>query len=84
MEKYTDLEQAIQDPSLAIITDRISTQTELNQIYVKYKVLPKKQKRFCNYYSHEFLGHTVPEMYVLVRDKLIADSEIFGEWQLPH
>ena len=84
MEKYTDLEQAIQDPSLAIITDRISTQTELNQIYVKYKVLPKKQKRFCNYYSNEFLGHTVPEMYVLVRDKLIADSEIFGEWQLPN
>ena len=23
-------------------------------------------------------------MYVLVRDKLIADSEIFGEWQLPN
>ena len=84
MERYTDLEQAIQDPSLAIITDRISTQNELNQIYVKYKVLPKKQKRFCNYYSNEFLGHTVPEMYVLVRDKLIADSDIFGEWQLPN
>ena len=84
MEKYTDLEQAIQDPLLAIITDHITTQTELNKVYVKYKTLPKKQKRFSNYYSTEFLGHNVPEMYVLMRDKLIADSNIFEEWQLPN
>ena len=84
MEKYTDLAQAIQDPSLVIITDAITTQTELNQIYVKYKVLPKKQKRFSNYYSNEFLGHNVPEMYVLIKDKLIADNNIFEDWQLPN
>ncbi len=83
MVKYTDLEQAIHDPSLAIITNDIATQAELNKVYVKYKVLPKKQKRFSNYYSIEFLGHSVPEMYVLVRDRLTEGSEIFGEWQLP-
>ena len=83
MVKYTDLEQAIHDPSLAIITNDIATQTELNKIYVKYKVLPKQQKRFSNYYSNEFLGHSVPEMYALVRERLTAESEIFGEWQLP-
>ena len=84
MEKYTDLEQALQDPSLVIITDRITTQTELNQIYVKYKTLPKKQKRFSNYYSNLFLGHTVPEMYVLVRSKLFSDINIFEDLQLPN
>ena len=84
MQKYTDLEQAIQDPSLVILTEKITTLTELNQIYIKYKVLPKKQKRYSNYYSNEFLGHNVPEMYVLVRDKLIADNDIFEGWQLPN
>ena len=84
MEKYTSLEQAVQDPSLVIITDNITTQTELNKVYVKYKVLPKKQKRFSNYYSNKFLGHSVPEMYGLIQDKLIADSGIFEELQLPN
>ena len=84
MELYADLEQAIQDPSLAIITDSITTQKELNRVFVKYKVLPKKQKRFSNYYSNEFLGHNVPEMYVLIKDKLNADNDIFEDWQLPN
>ena len=57
MEKYTSLEQALHDSSLAIITDSITTQKELNRVFVKYRVLPKKQKRFSNYYSNEFLGH---------------------------
>ena len=83
MELYTDLEQALRDPSLVIITDRISSQTELNKEYVRYKVLSKEQKRFSNYYSNEFLGHSVPDMYLLMRDKLIADTNIFEDWQLP-
>ena len=45
MVKYTDLEQASHDPSLAIITDSITTQRELNKIFARYKVLPKRQKR---------------------------------------
>ena len=84
MVKYTDLEQAIQDPSLAIITEDIATQTELSKVYVKYRLLPKKQKRFSNYYSNVFLGQGVPEMYVLVKDRLSADNESPGEWQLPN
>lgn len=83
MEKYTDLEQAIQDPSLAIITDDINNQIALNKIFVRYRVLPKKQKRFSNYYSNEFLGHTVPEMYAIVKNKLKADDDFFDELPLP-
>ena len=84
MEKYTDLGQAVRDPSLAVITDGITTLNELNKKYVKYKVLPKRQKRFSNYYSNEFLGHSVPEMYGLVKEKLSADNDFFEEWQLPN
>ena len=81
MEKYSDLEQAINDPSLAIITDNITTQKELNIVYGRYQVLSKSQKRFSNYYSNEFLGHNVPEMYVLVKEKLKDDNGFFEEWQ---
>ncbi|MBP5294371.1 MAG: hypothetical protein J6Y95_01475 [Lachnospiraceae bacterium] len=83
MDKYTDLEQALRDPSLAIITDAVTTLKELNRVYAKYRVLPRRQKRFSNYYSNEFLGHNVTEMYVLKKDELKADSDFFEDLQLP-
>ncbi len=84
MEKYTELDQAVNDASLAIITDDISTRKELKQVYLRYKALSKKQKRFSNYYSNEFLGHSVPEMYNLVKDKLDAEIGLPGDLQLPN
>ena len=83
MEKYKSLEQAVRDPSLAIITDEMTSIKELNKAYVKYKVLPKSQKRYSNYYSKEFLGRSVPEMYVIAKDRLTAGRELFEEWQSP-
>jgi energy-coupling factor transporter ATP-binding protein EcfA2 len=84
MEKYTNLEQALRDPSLAIITGNITTQKELERVFAKYNTLPKKQKRFSNYYSNEFLGHIVPEMYFIVKDKLRADGDILFDPELPN
>ena len=83
MNKYTDLGQALQDPTLAIITEDITSFKELNRVFVKYRAIPKKQKRLSNYYSNEFLGHSVTEMYVLVKDRLEADIDLFGDLQLP-
>ncbi|MBR5340537.1 MAG: hypothetical protein IK151_01275 [Erysipelotrichaceae bacterium] len=83
MEKYTELSQAIEDPSLAIISDDIASARELNRIYVKYRVLPKKQKRISNYYSNEYLGRSVPDMYELKKEELIYGSEIFEDLDLP-
>ena len=84
MVKYSDLEQAVRDPSLAIITDSIATQRELNRVFVKYRALPRRQKRYSNYYSNEFSGHNVPEMYILMKDRLRADSVFFEEHPLPN
>ena len=81
-EKHTDLEQALHDATLAIITDRITTLRELNRAYIRYRALPKKQKRFSNYYSNEFLGHNVPEMYELIKNELNADDAV-ADRQLP-
>ena len=84
MRKYTELEQALQDPSLAIITDEISTLRDLNRVFARYSVLTKKQKRTSDFYSDEFLGHSVPEMYIQVKDRLKADSGYQEDRQLPN
>ena len=81
--KHTDLEQASRDPSLAIITDRITTPEELSKLYAKYRILPKKQKRYSNYYSNEFQGRRVSEMYVLMKDKFKPGGELSEAWQMP-
>ena len=83
MEKYTALEQALNDPALVIITDQITTRRELNRVYFKYKALPRQQRRFSDYYSNLFLGHTVPEMYLLLKDERKRERDIPEEWQLP-
>lgn len=83
MEKYTNLEQAVHDASLAIITDSISTQQELNKVYVRYRVLSKRQKRYSNYYSNKFLGRNVPEMYVLRKEQLKPEGSLTAQLQLP-
>ena len=83
MDRYTDLEQALRDSSLSIITDQITAEKELLRAYLKYRALPRRQKRFSNYYSNVFLGRGVPEMYDLVKEKLKADNDVFSEWQRP-
>ena len=83
MVRYTDLEQASRDPSLAIITDSITTQRELNRVFARYKVLPKRQKRYSDYYSNEFLGRRVTEMYVLMWEKLRISGDSSEEFLLP-
>ena len=83
MNKYTELNQVLEDSKLAIITNDIKTLKELNKIYIKYRTLPKKNKRFSNYYSNKFLGHNVLEMYVLVKNSLIGDKDILKGKKLP-
>ena len=75
MVKYTELNEALQDPTLVILTDNIKTAKELNIAYLKYKRLPSKQKRYSNYYSNLFLGHNVPKMYQQMKEKLTADND---------
>ena len=84
MEKYTALEQVLGDPTLAVITDDVAALKELNRLYLKYKVLPPRQKRFSDYYSYEFLGHSVPEMYALAKERLSPERDLLEDLQLPN
>ena len=83
MEKYTTLEQAVQDSSIVLITENISTQKELKKTYLKYRTISKKQRRISDYYSDLFLGYNVPEMYDKVKEKIIHDNYSFDGFQPP-
>ena len=83
MEKYTSLEQAVNDPSLAIITDQAATWRELNRVYFSYRAMPRPQRRFSDYFSNLFLGHTVPEMYLLLKEERKPERNIPEDLQLP-
>ena len=65
------------DPTIAIIPDNVSTDEELNKLYNKFSLLPKKFKRFSNYYSTQLLGYNVPNMYAIMREKIIDNDYIF-------
>ena len=65
------------DPTIAIISDDIKSDEELNRIYKKFTLLPRKFRRFSNYYSTQLLGYNVPNMYAIMRDKLITNDYIF-------
>ena len=87
MVKYTELNEALEDPTLVILTDNIKTAKELNIAYLKYKRLPSKQKRYSNYYSNLFLGHNVPKMYQQLKEKLTADNDplsYYKELKIPY
>ena len=84
MEKYTDLEHAINDSSLAIITEDINSLRKLNKVFLKYKSLPRKQRRISNYYSTIFLGHSVVEMNVMLKERLKAERYASGDLHMPH
>ena len=83
MNQYTSLEEALRDPSLVILTDRFATMAELKNAYIKFIVLPKRQKRYSNYYSVRFLGYNVPDMYEILKDELMSDDDILKGWLEP-
>ena len=80
-EKIRDIkiDELNQDPTIAIIDYRITSEEELNRIYTKYSLLPRKFKRFSNYYSTQLLGYNVPNMYSIMVDRLVDNDYIFGK-----
>lgn len=73
------VDQLNSDPAISIISKFISTDEELARLYKKYSLLPKKFKRLSNQYSMQLFGYNVPNMYTMVREKLIDNDYIFGD-----
>ena len=76
-EKYNERDAQVlsKSPDIALITDDIKTKEELHKAFVKYIKLPKKNKRYSDYYSVQIYGYNVPTMYVMTRDYLMEESE---------
>ena len=71
--------QLNQDPTIAIVSKFITSDEELYLAYNKYSMLPQKFKRLSNQYSMQLFGYNVPNMYAIMRDKLIDNDYIFGD-----
>ena len=80
-EKMIDdkVSQLNQDPTVAIISNNVSSDEELLRLYNKYSMLPKMFKRISNQYSIQLFGYNVPNMFAIMRDKLIDNNDIFEE-----
>ena len=75
----TKIAQLNQDPTIAIISKDIKSEEELLRLYNKYSLLPEKFKRISNQYSINLFGYNVPNMFAMMRDKLIDNDYIFGK-----
>ena len=73
------VDQLNSDPTIVIISKSVSTDEELARLYKKYSLLPKKFKRLSNQYSMQLFGYNVPNMYSMVREKLIDNDYIFED-----
>lgn len=73
------VDQLNSDPTIAVISKFISTDEELARLYKKYSLLPRKFKRLSNQYSMQLFGYNVPNMYSMVREKLIDNDYIFED-----
>ena len=66
------------DPTIALVSKFVESDEELYNLYNKYSLLPKKFKRISNQYSMQLFGYNVPNMYSMMREKLIDNDYIFG------
>ena len=73
------INQLNSDPTISIISKFVNSDEELYNLYHKYSLLPKKFKRLSNQYSMQLFGYNVPNMYAIMRDKLIDNDYIFGD-----
>ena len=49
---------------------------ELNAKYLKFAGLDDKNKRFCNYYSMNLWGYDVPNMYEIMKNKILTIDDV--------
>ncbi len=76
-EKYSEHDAQVlgSTPDIALITDDIRTKEELSKAFLKYLMLPRRNKRHSDYYSVQIYGYNVPTMYVMTKDYLTEEAE---------
>ncbi len=72
-DETISIETVVNNPSIALISDKICSFGELNQAFRSYMKLSRKDRRFSDYYSVQLYGCTVPEMYFVMREQYKAE-----------
>ena len=75
-----DIDEIMNNPEIALVSDNISTREELGKAINKYALLSRKDKRFSDYYSVQLYGANVYNMFLVMKDRLKSDyPSLIGE-----
>ena len=70
------LEELLKRSDIALISDEISSGEELARQFMKYLMLPRKDRRFSDYYSLKFFGSNVTDMFATMSYRFKPESPI--------
>ena len=80
VDDVINVEELMNNPDIALISDDISTREELAKAINKYVMLSRRDKRFSDYYSVQLYGANVYNMFLVMKDHLKSDfPSIIGE-----
>lgn len=70
------LEELLKRPDIALISDEISSGEELAEQLMKYLKLPRRDRRYSDYYSLKFFGSNVADMFTTMFYRFKPESPI--------
>ena len=70
------LEELLKRPDIALISDEISSGEELAEQLMKYLKLPRRDRRYSDYYSMKFFGSNVADMFTTMFYRFKPESPI--------
>ncbi|MBQ6018377.1 MAG: hypothetical protein IJL19_10895 [Clostridiales bacterium] len=65
-DEQIDLQELQKRTDIAVISDEIASREELIDSLRRYLMLPRKDRRFSDYYSVRLFGCNVPDMFSTV------------------
>ncbi len=80
VDSEINVEELMNNPDIALVSDDISTREELLKEINKYVKLSRRDKRFSDYYSVQLYGANVYNMFLVMKDRLKSEyPSIIGE-----
>ena len=75
-DEQIDLQELQKRTDIAVISDEIASREELIDSLKRYLMLPRKDRRFSDYYSVRLFGCNVPDMFSTMRYRFKFESPV--------
>ena len=75
-DEQIDLQELQKRTDIAVISDEIASREELIDSLRRYLMLPRKDRRFSDYYSVRLFGCNVPDMFSTMRYRFKFESPV--------